>query len=96
VLQFGSKGYLENKAWSIYAIFISIVQSEKKHGEGTAGMEREKAFFLGRHVCGCFRYALHNVKSDLIWRKYSPCWLYKAIAINGETSGGLEILAGVS
>ena len=23
----------------------------------------------------------HNVKSDLIWRKYSPWWLYKAIAI---------------
>ena len=44
MLQFGSKGYLENKAWS-NAIFISIIQSEKKHGEGTAGMEREKAFF---------------------------------------------------
>ena len=24
---------------------------------------------------------MHNVKSDLIWRKYSPWWLYKAIAI---------------
>ena len=26
-------------------------------------------------------WVLHNVKSDLIWRKYSPWWLYKAIAI---------------
>ena len=26
-------------------------------------------------------HAFHNVKSDLIWRKYSPWWLYKAIAI---------------
>ena len=24
---------------------------------------------------------MHNVKSDQIWRKYSPWWLYKAIAI---------------
>ena len=24
---------------------------------------------------------MHNVKYDLIWRKYSPWWLYKAIAI---------------
>ena len=23
----------------------------------------------------------HNVKSDLIWRKYSPWWLYEAISI---------------
>ena len=65
MLRFGGKGYLENKAWSIYAIFISIIQSEKKHGEGTAGMEREKAFFLGSHVCGCFRYALGSTIKDV-------------------------------
>ena len=29
----------------------------------------------------------HNVKSDLIWRKYGPWWLYKAIAINPGASG---------
>ena len=28
----------------------------------------------------------HNVKSNLIWRKYGPWWLYRAIAINPGAS----------
>ena len=29
---------------------------------------------------------LHSVKSNLIWRKYGPWWLYRAIAINPGAS----------
>ena len=30
--------------------------------------------------------SMHNVKSNLIWRKYGPWWLYRAIAINPGAS----------
>jgi len=43
---------------------------------------RRSSSFLGE---------MHNVKSDLIWRKYSPWWLNRAIAWNWETYRGLEI-----
>ena len=33
-----------------------------------------------------FEDTQHNVKSNLIWRKYGPRWLYRAIAINPGAS----------
>ena len=38
-------------------------------------------FWTGHVFCKRLNETVHNVKSDLIWRKYSHWWLYKAIAI---------------